>query len=194
MGFRLASLLSVEADHDSVSMHDAAHLAPAQIDIVSCRIVRDEKAEAVRMGLDLAGQAVCCVRKGKMILLESYDLSFTRQLCQANLYGFQLFSRESQLLEDFSRRKALSWLGEKKRQYLLFDRLRLSHYFGRDSAESSCSSQSSPISAGRGISITATSFFREARIERAVVKKSSTTRRTMIAFFRSTVRMIPTPS
>ncbi len=58
MGFAAAALFAVDAHHHLIAMHDPAHFAAVQVNIVSVLIVQDEKAVAVGVGMDAAAQEI----------------------------------------------------------------------------------------------------------------------------------------
>jgi hypothetical protein len=61
-------------------VHDAAHLAPVDIEIVGVFVVEDQKAITVRMGMDLSGYQVLPIEESMVILFKPDQAALTAQL------------------------------------------------------------------------------------------------------------------
>jgi len=64
-----AARFAVDAHHDLIPMHHAAHLAAIQVKILQVSVFRDQKTVTIGMGVNSALNQMLTVRKGVVVFL-----------------------------------------------------------------------------------------------------------------------------
>ena len=83
MSFAAAALFAIDAHDHLIAMHDPAHLAAVQINVLGIFVFENEKAVAVGMGVDAAAQEILPVGQGVVIFLEPHEAAVAAELAQA---------------------------------------------------------------------------------------------------------------
>ena len=112
--------LAVEAHRDLVAVHDPAHLAAAQIDILGILVFGKQKTVAIGVGVDFAGNQVLAIGQRVMIFFQPHEPSGAAQVAQRIDDRLQRVAAEGAATLDFGRRESgLGFLGKQLEDFFL---------------------------------------------------------------------------
>jgi hypothetical protein len=95
VSFGSAALFAVQAHHHPVTVHNPAHLAAVQINIVDVFVIRDHKTVAIGMGMDSPSHEILAIGKAVVVFFETDQPARAAEVPQSIDDALELFRRKA---------------------------------------------------------------------------------------------------